>query len=621
MSNKNSHDLCGVITTTILPMPNYKHNKTMIPSLRPISFEENKEAGDFHGRALFTVVDPDTNEASILFVRNLVEKEKDPNSSNFLRQVIEDVWTTLSTDDGIITPDLLRHVLGGMSFGDILIDEVVNKNPTPSKQIQSVRSLSTQSAIKSANTHPLSMFFCSKFGVMVLRHVLDLKAQSMKQMKKPSVGYMSIRSMNKRFIESPSNCLYVRSLKSGSRNKQKSVGAYVRLQPTYTYGMSPLLKDACVSLPSDDAFQALNVTNPDHTYIYGQIRSGYMSNLGNLFTSNEEYEERKNTIKASITARENHARMNKTTYKPSQMYDSYAGQRDLDKALYEMTLFDAPPHSILSTVCAMKRNIIILIYMGLSHLDCLSSRQGFQSGDVKEICEELGEAFLTYFRPSQGKGKNLNQVRCPIKVASASKRPYIRLDEKVMRRIDPDMRNKRWAEKLDMLGTTKDRVSILEQMSDHTYQHLPIRNVLSGNELMDVEKHSITDSFDEGDSLVAVPMVLGSYWEKQDMSGAPPKVLGRMWTHSNPYQISVLPTLVCKASCIYGRKAGVDVESQDTDRKDCEEIYEHAKGLLDCGMTRDETFQTLSLSEAQKMVVSEMLDQTNEEPPSKKIKV
>ena len=138
---------------------------------------------------------------------------------------------------------------------------------------------------------------------------------------------------------------------------------------------------------------------------------------------------------------------------------------------------------------------------------------------------------------------------------------------------------------------------------------------------MDMERHGITDSFDKGDSLVAVPLVLGSYWEKQDMSGAPPKVMGGMWTHSNPYQVSVVPTFVCKASCIYGRKSGADVESQDTSRKDCEEIYEHAKGLLDCGMTSDETFLNLSLSEAQKRVVSEMLDQTNDESSSKKIKV
>ena len=148
------------------------------------------------------MVDLDTDEASTLFVRNLVEKEKDPNSSKFLRQVIEDVWRTLSTDNGIITPDLLCHVLGGMSFGDILINELVEKNPTPSKQISSVRCQSTQSAIKSANIHPLSVFFCSKFGVMVLMHVLDLKTQNMKQMKKAGVGYMSIRSMNKRFIVS-----------------------------------------------------------------------------------------------------------------------------------------------------------------------------------------------------------------------------------------------------------------------------------------------------------------------------------------------------------------------------------------------------------------------------------
>jgi hypothetical protein len=593
----------------------------MIPSLRPISFEENKDAGDIHGRALFTVVDSDTCQTSTLFVGNLVDKEKDPNSSNLVKQVVADVWTTLSTDDGIITPDLLRHVLGGRSLGDILINELVEQNPNISKQNQNARRLSTQPIMKSTNTHPLSVFFSSKFGVMVLRHVLDLKAQSMKQMKKPGVGHTSIRSMNKRFIESPSNCLYVRSVKCGTRNKQKNLGAYVRLQPSYTFGMSPLLKNACASLPSEDAFQCLNVTNPDYTYIYGQIRSGYMSSLGNLFTSNKEYEERKNTIKASMAARENHALLNKTAYRPSQMYDSYAGQRDLDKALYEMTMFDAPPHSLLSTVCAMKRNIIILIYMGQSHLNCLDSRQGIQNGDVKEICEELGEAFLTYFRPSHGKGKNQNQVRCPIKVAGESKRPYIRLDEKVMRRIEPDMRNKTWAEKLDSLGTSKERVAILEQMSDYTYQHLPIRNVLSGNDLMDLERKGITDSCDEGDSLVAVPMVLGSYWERQDMSGAPPKVMGGMWTHSSPYQASVIPTLVCKASCVYGRKPGVDLESQDTNRKECEEIYEHAKGLLDCGMTRDETFQNLSLSEAQKSVVSEMLDQAEEEPPSKKIKV
>jgi len=201
-----------------------------------------------------------------------------------------------------------------------------------------------------------------------------------------------------------------------------------------------------------------------------------------------------------------------------------------------------------------------------------------------------------------------------------SKRPYIRLDEKVMS-IEPDMGNKRWAEKLDMLGTTKDRLSIHEQMSDYTYQHLPIRNVLSGNDLMDMERHGITYSFDEGDSLVTVSLVLGSYWEKQDISGAPPEVMGGMWTHSSPYQVSVVPTFVYKASCIYGRKPGVDVDSQDTSRKDCEEIYEHAKGLLDCGMTREATFQNLSLSEAQKRVVSEMLDQTNDKSSSKKIKV
>ena len=234
--------------------------------------------------------------------------------------------------------------------------------------------------------------------------------------------------------------------------------------------------------------------------------------------------------------------------------------------------------------------------------------------------DDLGEAFLSYFRPSQGKVVGQNTIRCPIKIARASRRPYIKLDEKVVRKIDPDLRNKRWTERLDMLGAPRDKLNILEQTTEYTYQNLPVKNVLSRNDLMDKERQGLTDGFDEADSLISVPMVLSSYWDKEDMVGAAPKVMGGVWTHSSPYQLTVVPTYVCKSSCIYGRKSGGDVESQETERKDYQEIVEHARGLLDCGMSREETFQTLSLTEVQKKAVLEILNDI-EEPLTKRSKI
>jgi len=593
----------------------------MIPSIRPISYEENKEASDRYGRALFVYQNSDTGIRYPLFVRNLVDVERDPTSPAELKKIVHDVWTTLSTDDGIITSDLLRHTLGGRSPGDILLSELVERNPNTTKQIQNAKSLSTQPSIASSNQHPLSVFFASKFGVMVLRHLLDLPSQSMRQMKNPLLGHMSIQALDKAFVEAPSSCLYIRSLSSASRKKQNKNYTYERLIPSYKYGMSPLLKDANESLPSEDDFHMLNATNPDYTYIYGQVRSGYLGYFGNLFTSNEEFEERKNAIKASMTARENYARKNNTSYKPYQMYDSYAGQRDMSKALYEAILLDAPSYSVHSTLSAMKRNLIMLVYIGLSYLEYRKSPPNDQQGeDIKEICEDLGEAFLAYFRPSQGKKAQVS-TRCPIKVAGASRRPYAKLEEKVMRWMDPDLRNKRWVEKLEGYGASREKLEVLEQMTDNTYHHLPIRNVLSGNDLMDGERHGLTDSFDEGDSLVMVPLQLNSYWDKQDMSGAPPKVIGGMWTHSNPYQMKMVPTYVCKASCIYGRKPGVEVESTEADKKDDKKIFDLVKGLLDCGMTREETYQNLSLNEKQRRVISEMLDSKEDESPAKRLKL
>ena len=239
--------------------------------------------------------------------------------------------------------------------------------------------------------------------------------------------------------------------------------------------------------------------------------------------------------------------------------------------------------------------------------------------DIDEICAGLGEAFLGYFRPYQGKEMSQTKIRCPMKISTISRRPYLKLEEKVMRPLpESKFRNKQWGNKLNFLQVEEDTIQLLEEQNTMSYKFLPIQNVLSGNELQNSERVKLTN-MEELDSLVTFPLMLSSYWMKDNGCWAAPKVNGGVWTQGSLYTANTLPMHVCKATSIYGKRPTGD--DQVTGEKQSNELLESVKNLIALGMSKQEVFESLSLRDSQKENVEKMLESDVESQPCKKSKL
>ena len=593
------------------------HNTTMslLPAIRPVSVTENKEYGSQYGRSVFAVRSTETNSFEPLFVRNLVSKERESTTSDSVRRVIASIWDTLSLDSCSITPALLRHALDITKSDDCDLGELMRRTNYSLKTIQNAKALSLQPSMKSPNQDALSLLLHSKLGVMMLRHLIDLPWQNMRPMMSDELGSQSIGALNRNFLESPACCLYAKNISCDTVGEIKPTSLYVRTKPQLSFAIPSLLSSASVNLPSEDVLRSFNAGKPDYCYVYGQMMSGYAGCFGNLSVDDNEKAKRRENIQASWAARENFARQSNDQYSAPKWFDSYAGASEIEEATYQIVMSDAPPHSVLSTISAMKRNLLILAYMCQSHMRSSSEMNDIQ--DTEEMCQDLAEALTRYFL---GTNTQFFPTKCPLKVPTSSRCPYLKLQQNVIKKGFSSHRNQSWIGMLSRTGADKEKIARMEKLTEGTYVNLPFTNALSGMNLTERDRLAITESSEESESLIAVAMSLYSYCSLKS-GGEPPKIVGGMRTQTSPFQSVVTPLFVCKASLIYGKKLSMEGDGFQVGMNDLERIVKQVEMLCKAGMSKEEAYDVLSLTEEQKEGVRGMQKSGSDmEQPTKRMR-
>ena len=583
---------------------------SILPSIRPITFAENKDNGNTQGRAIF-VVQCNGSETA-LFVRNLVNIESAENTQSDVQKVINDLFEMLSIPSCAMTPDLLKHVLHDDRRNEPDLVDLMNKSNNSFKTIQSAKTLVLETSMESTNTDLMSSFLHSKFGVMVLRHLLDLPWQNMRPMKNEELGRQCIEALNRSYLESPACCLYVNEVHCDVVGEIKPSSLYMRTKPRIQCGVPPLLSDTAVNTPSVETIKSFNALKPDYCYVYGQTMSGYVGNFGNLYTTAEEKAKRKDKIHAAWTTRESFAKQSNDAYSAPKWYDTYAGVDNIADAQYQMVMLDAPPHSVLSTVSAMKRNLIILAYMLLSIRRCSP-----QSDNLHETLQDMAEGVIGYFM--QGKGV-MPPTKCPLKVPTTSRCPYLKVEQSVVKRGFQSTRNQSWVGMLRRQGVDEAKTTLLEDLTEGSYQSLPFVNVLSGMNLTEKDRMAITDSNEESESFISLPLSLYSYCSLKN-GPETPKVVGGLRTQTSPFQVSNLACVhVIKSTCLYGRKLSLEGDGFQAGLKDVDRIAKQVNMLCKVGLSSEEAYDMLSLTEEQKLAMRQVQDEEQQEPPEKRMR-
>ncbi len=583
----------------------------MFSHIVPVTVAQNVDAGETNGRALFSVLtgEPDANNVP-LFIGNLVELERDPTTPDRVRSTIEGIWDCLSVEDCFVTPDLLRKVLDRAYENGSFID-LVAKCTTKGKLGLAVRNLVSKGT-KRKGGDLLESFLNSNLGIMMLRHIIDLPWQNMRQMKQNVIGEESINALDRSFLESPTCCLYVKGLTCSLLGNGQTQSAYMRTKPRFKFGIPSLFNRSDSCLPQQTSILGVNEAKTDHCYIYGQMTSGFTGFLGNLYSDAQEFAARKDAIVDAWNNRESFAKQSGNQYIQPKWYDNYAGQDSLTKASYHMVVLDAPPHSKLSTLAAMKRNIILFLCMCKGYLAC-EDRVG--NNDEEDFLEDMAEAIGQYFISGIN---GMTGTKCPLRVSSSTKSPYMKMEESVVGKHGASYGSRHWVSKLQRMGVSKEKIQMFEQLTEGGYHHIPFVNVLSGVSLTERERVSLNDPQEESDSLVVVPLSPYAYMSIPNTTGEPPKLIGGIRYQLSPFQNMVTPVYVCKSSLLYGRKNLAEAEHGSMIEEDVRKISQRVMMLCGSGMSREEAFSILSLDEEKVQVIEAFLDADIQEPEAKR---
>ena len=573
---------------------------------KPVSIHHNTELG----RAFFSVESGNGNVD--LFCKNIYDLEKDESSSKPVQTIIGSIWDILQIPGCYVSVDILREVFNFKSnetFSDHFFGNDISVGKTTKKLHRLVKEkVFHYNNATNKKDSLLEKFVQSQLGILMLRHMIDLPGIKMKELEYNLLSEEALNGIENAFVKSPYCCFYVNDIQvDAPESKEKK---YRRTRPIFLFERKNILQEEIEC--RERGKQLL----PGVCYVFGSILSGYLGHTGNFYVTDEEFESRKKIIQSAWNNKEQYQKRNGSSYSIPKWYDSYAGAHLLDIAKYQAILSDAPPNSKYSTLSAMKRNLIILLY--ICHI-YLAHKKDIAEESMEELLEDMAESVAQYFLPTSTKS--------PLKMSSTSKCHYLKCEESVLRPgmgISMDC----WSAHLERRGLDSLKLKELETIScnaEYCYQNIKMLNCLSGREFSEEDRLSLSKQNktekDESESMAVFPIMLYSYMNTTDMNDKRSKVGCGMATQISPFQNSLIPLYICKSSFLYGnKKAQNDEVDKDIIGKDLYDIMQKVNMLCENGYSKEESYQLLSLSSNDCELINEILTKEDDEPSSKKMK-
>jgi len=562
------------------------------------------------GHAFFCVKCANGTE-QIITSRNILSLEKNVNTPEEVLSAINFIWNTLSIENCHVTPEVLRlvfdyeHVLKEEETFSKFISQKCGNDADKSAPI--TMKMVCETLLQCQTNDVLEHFIKSKLGILLLRDMMNVTQT--KNRRQIPLAHSVIKALDRQYLESPFSCCYVKGINIEVMDTKKNV-KYIRSKPKFLYGKNDFLQTANADVPSQKQFDEANCKGTDTFYTYGQVLSSTLGHIGDYTESEEEFKRKKLLIEQRWTERENYASLLGQSFNKPKWYDSYAGTKEVTQAKYKLVLTDAPPVSIFSSISAMKRNLITFLYMALAFRE-------FSCQNGEKITEEemkwMGQKFSRYFINDE---TLLKTYKTPLRLPSSKRSPYMKIEEFVFQMIKGNVFKNGERQKLLERGVKEEVLAVAEKIVDRSYKSLDLLNVYSKLYLTEKERLSVTADGDERDSILLVPLTLGSYEELTGCRNTT-KFISGIKDRVNYFE---MPLWVAKSTLLY------EAFSKETSRtlssgkrllnkEAAADAKELAYKLLASGYEIEDVCNMLSLSDTLK---EELLEEMEEEPSHKK---
>jgi hypothetical protein len=475
------------------------------------------EGGFEAGHPFFSVKCEDDKEGKeyVISTHNIVNLERDPATPRVVRQAIEGIWDTLSVDNCHLTPSVLRLVFDHgnekeeegreRSFSQMLS----RCNNDADKLAPIAMEMACQSLLPSETNDLLEHFVKSKLGIFLLR---DMVNTAVCHHRRPlPLASTVLKALDRQYIESPYSCCYVKGIRLDVVDTKKT-GKYIRSKPRFIYGKNDFFQTATADVPCEKQFEEANSRGGcDTFYTYGQVITSTLGHMGDFVESDEEFQRKREHIEKRWTERESYATKTGHSFCKPKWYDSYAGMREMSQAKYKLVLTNAPSLSIFSALSSMKRNILTFLYMATAFREFSCTH-----GDVikDEDMKWMGQKFSRYFINDETLVKS---YKSPIRLPQSKRSAYMKIEELVFHFNGGATFKVGEPKRLMEKGVRDDVISTGEKTKDRVYKNIDILNVYSSLGLSESERCSLSSDGVERESVVLIPMTLGSY---EEMAGS-----------------------------------------------------------------------------------------------------
>lgn len=476
----------------------------------------------FEGRPFFRILEDDSEV--VLHTRNIRTLEESIESSLAVKTVISDIWNLLELPKSYIDVNLLQRVF-----------EFTDNNSLSSyarqrgiKIAKAARDLICESVDEEINASPFERFMKSDLVLYILRDLVDLPFQTKNKSLQPlPISQQLLERMDKRFLESPLCCLHVNNVSC------KIVEGHVP-RSTASYEMQP--KSSVLGYNINDTQIMSKCTT---VYFYGQHLSSYCSLTGNFYSDPMEFKRRKD----SILNRWDMIQSHNPNFKKPKWFDNYAGVADPKSAAIQLVMADASPVSKLTTLSAIKKNLIVFAYICQSILK-FNAIPGSSLYTKQPTTEDFVESLLEFFYKTETTG-----VTCPLK-RNSSGGYYMKIQENLLI-PGADNVTQKTVDQLEKLGADMNKTTAIVSIKGRSYNHVSLVNGLTYLEMNEKERCALSESIDEMASLLLVPVNLTSYENTR------PVFLAGMLRRNKMVYEKPLPIVVGKASLLYGKEPDV----------------------------------------------------------------
>ena len=518
-------------------------------------------------RPFFKVLD------QVIEVHNVMPLEKSAQTSPVVKDVIKEIWNVLALPKSFIDVKLLRKVFEyATDHADDRSTFFHSAKEKGTKAARIGRRLLKEEGAScvSEDATPLEKFMGSKLAIVLLRDLVDLPFYTPRPIQAFPLAGKVIEEMNKEFLRSPQCCLYVEDLDCSIMESTSSSTSYLRTKAEFEWHRPELFAVKSV----DD-----HISNVSTVYFYGQHQSGFTGVTGNFYLTEDEGKRRQQEIMQKWEMNE---KMNPNT-KQFKWYDNYAGTADRTKAKLKLVVQDAPPNSVLATLAAIKKNLILFAYV----CKALSKSQQCPQSTLYSkdaTAEDLAEAILLYLDPEEAR-----MYKNPLRFSTSSGNVYTKIEEY----LTTPFFSKEDDYLVKQALPDEEKLGVMQSIPGRSFNHIVFVNALTKLQMTDSERELMSENKQDNRSLVLLPVYLSSY-----ETNTPMFIAGISRRNKD---MGIFPVMVGKASILYGKKDFIGTTSWE---RNFITLAEQVKELQDSShVDFEEACDQLSISAAIRDIV------------------